>query len=116
MRYALLIYADESSWGDASEEDRRVGYQRYSEYGRWLGDQGWIRGGDQLASSASATCVRVEDGRTVTTDGPYAETTEQLGGFYLIETDDLDQAIEAASWLPAVERGTIEVRPIVEDG
>jgi hypothetical protein len=116
VKYALLIYTDEGAWDDASEEERRAAYERYTEYGKWLADQGWIRGGDQLASSASATCVRVEGGRTLTTDGPFAESKEQLGGFYLIETDNLDQAIEAASRLPAADRGTIELRPIVESG
>jgi hypothetical protein len=114
VRYALLIYADEGAWEDATEEERRSISRRYSDYGTWLADQGWIRGGDQFASSAAATCVRIEGGRTVATDGAFAETTEQLGGFYLIECDHLDQAIDAASRLPSAERGTIEVRPIVE--
>jgi hypothetical protein len=116
VRYALLIYADEDAWDGTSEEDRRDTYRRHADYWKWLEDRGWIRGGDQLASSASATCVRVEGERTVTTDGPFAESKEQLGGFYLIECDNLDQAIDAASRVPAAARGAIEVRPIVESG
>src|SRR5207247_5684113 len=107
-------YAEEGAWEDTTEEERRAVYQRYSDYGTWLAGQGWIRGGDQLASSASATCVRIEAGRTVSTDGPFAETKEQLGGFYLIECDNLDQALEAAAKLPAANGGSVEVRPVVE--
>jgi hypothetical protein len=114
MKYALLIYASEDTWTELSEEDREAVYGRYMEFGKWLADRGWARGGEQLASTSSATCVRLRDGKTFTTDGPYAETKEQLGGFYLIECENLDQAIEASSRIPAVERGTIEVRPVVE--
>jgi hypothetical protein len=116
MRYALLIYADEAGWDARSDDERRSEYRRYEEFGGWLTERGWLRGGDQLAGSSSATCVRVEGGRTAATDGPFAETKEQLGGFYLIECDNLDQAIEAASRIPAAEHGTIEVRPITGGG
>jgi hypothetical protein len=116
VKYALLIYAEESAWEDAPDDERRAVHQRYTNYGKWLADQGWVRGGEELASSSLATCVRVQDGRTMTTDGPFTETKEQLGGFYLIECDNLDQAIEAASRLPAADRGIIEVRPVVESG
>ena len=116
MKYALLIYAEEGDWDSASDEEKQAVYAKYRALGEWLGERGWMRGGDELASSSSATCVRVENGRTTTSDGPFAETKEQLGGFYLIECDNLDQAIDAASRIPAAERGTIEVRPIVENG
>ncbi|HEY7282594.1 MAG TPA: YciI family protein [Actinomycetota bacterium] len=116
MRYALLIYGEEGDWDSATDEERQAVYGRYRDFGSWLEERNWIRGGEELASSSSATCVRVENGRTATTDGPFAETKEQLGGFYLIDCDNLDQAIEAASRIPAATRGTIEVRPIVENG
>jgi hypothetical protein len=73
-----------------------------------------MRGGDALEPTTVATSVRVREGEVLTTDGPFAETKEQLGGFYLIECDNLDQAIEAASRIPAARGGTIEVRPIAE--
>jgi hypothetical protein len=73
-----------------------------------------MRGGDALQATATATSVRVRDGKTMTTDGPFAETKEQLGGFYMVDCDNLDQAIEAASRIPAARGGTIEVRPIAE--
>jgi hypothetical protein len=116
VRYALLIYAEEGDWDSAADGEKQAVYAKYRELGDWLRERDWMRGGDELASSSTATSVRVEGGRTVTTDGPFAETKEQLGGFYLIECDNLDQAIEAASRIPAAERGTIEVRPIVETG
>jgi hypothetical protein len=116
VKYALLIYGEEGLWEGASETDREAMYQRHAEFGKWLAEKGWIRGGEELALSSSATCVRVEDGRTVTTDGPFVEAKEQLGGFYLVECDDLDQAIEAAGRLPGADTGTIEVRPIVDTG
>ena len=112
VRYALLIYGEEGIWAAASDEERAATYRQHADYGTWLRGRGWLRGGEELAGSSSATCVRVEDGRTLSTDGPVAETDEQLGGFYLIECDDLDQAIEAASHLPTSDRGTVEVRPI----
>ena len=116
MKYALLIYGIEEDWDSAPDDEKQAIHAKYREFGDWLGERGWMRGGDELASSSSATSVRRENGRTVTTDGPYAETKEQLGGYYLIECDNLDQAIDAASRIPGAERGTIEVRPIVEHG
>jgi hypothetical protein len=114
VKYALLIYGQESAWQDMAEEELLATYRQYDEFGKWLAEQGWARGGEELSSTSSATSVRLENGRAVTTDGPFAETKEQLGGFYLIECDNLDQAIDAASRLPGIQRGTIEVRPVVE--
>jgi hypothetical protein len=114
MKYALLIYGQEAAWKELSEEDRDAAYREYMEFGKWLADRGWARGGEELASTSSATSVRMRDGEAVATDGPFAETKEQLGGFYLIECENLDQAIQAASRLPGIQRGTIEVRPVVD--
>jgi hypothetical protein len=115
MRYALLIYADESIWESMGDEGRAQMYEEHGTFGAWLEEKGWIRGGEELGSTKSATTVRVRDGEVLTTDGPFAETKEQLGGLYLIECENLDQAIEAASRLPGVDRGSsVEVRPVVE--
>jgi hypothetical protein len=88
--------------------------QKWDDYGKWLTDKGWIRGGDALQPSAQATTVRVRKGETLSTDGPFAETKEQLGGYYEVECQNLDQAIEAASRIPSAPTGSIEVRPIME--
>ena len=114
MRYLLLIYGNEAEWGNMAAGDQASEYQAYEDYGKWLTEKGWMRGGDALQGTATATSVRVRDGKTVTTDGPFAETKEQLGGFYMIDCDNLDQAIDAASRIPAARGGTIEVRPIAE--
>jgi hypothetical protein len=114
MRYALLIYGDEAAWEAAGEEGRQEMYEAYGKYAAWLGEKGWMRGGEELPSTKTATTVRVRDGKTLSTDGPFAETKEQLGGFFLIECDDLDQAIEAASRIPSALTGSIEVRPLVD--
>ena len=113
MKYALLIYGIEEDWDSAPDDEKQAIHAKYREFGDWLGERGWMRGGDELASSSSATSVRRENGRTVTTDGPYAETKEQLGGYYLIEAKDLDEATKIAARVPSASTGTIEVRPVV---
>jgi hypothetical protein len=114
VKYLLLIYGDESAWGSATPEDQQAEFQAYAEYTQWLQDSDLMRAGDALHPTSTATTVRVRDGKTLTTDGPFAETKEQLGGFYLIESDNLDKALEAAAKLPAAKGGSVEVRPIVE--
>ncbi|MFB3738986.1 MAG: YciI family protein [Candidatus Velamenicoccus archaeovorus] len=114
MKYALLIYADESVWESMGGEGRARMYEEHGRFAAWLEEKGWIRGAEELGSTKSATTVRIREGELLTTDGPFAETKEQLGGFYLIGCENLDQAIEAASRLPGVDRGTIEIRPVVE--
>ena len=114
MKYALLIYGIEEDWDSAPDDEKQAIHAKYREFGDWLGERGWMRGGDELASSSSATSVRRENGRTVTTDGPYAETKEQLGGYYLIEARDLNDAIQIASKIPSARIGSVEVRPIME--
>ena len=112
-QYLLLIYGDESAWANASEEDMAQMMKGYGEYTQWLADQGWMRGGDALHGTDQATSVRESGGERVVSDGPFAETKEQLGGYYLIEVDNLDDAIEAAGRCPGARFGTIEVRPIM---
>ena len=113
MRYLLLIYTDETADQGTPEEFEAM-MQEYGAFGQWLAEAGIGRGGEALQSVQTATTVRVRDGRTLTTDGPFAETKEQLGGFYLVDAADLDQAIEAASRIPGARHGAVEVRPIVE--
>jgi hypothetical protein len=114
VKYILLIYGDESGWQSFTPEQQAAETQAYEDFGKWLTEKGWMRGGDALQASATATAVRVREGKTVTTDGPFAETKEQLGGYYMVECDNLDQAIEAAAKIPAARGGTIEVRPIMD--
>jgi hypothetical protein len=111
MQYALLIYGDEREWTEVSDSDKAAMYAEYEKFGRMLEERGAIRGGAELVATSAATTVRATGGETLVTDGPFAETTEQLGGFYLVEAADLDEAIEYAKALPA---GTVEVRPVVE--
>jgi hypothetical protein len=110
MEFALLIYANEKAWESAGEEERRATYAEHERFMTMLQDRGAARGGAELASTTSARTLRHGGGELSVTDGPFAETAEQLGGFYLIEADSLDQALELARELPA---GVVEVRPIV---
>jgi hypothetical protein len=112
MRYMLLIYGDERAWASAPAEMQAAGYQQYTDYSDWLREKGWMVAGDPLRDTGQATSVRVQDGERVVTDGPFAETKEQLGGYYIIQTDNLDDAIEAAARCPGAHTGTIEVRPM----
>src|ERR687889_1247054 len=114
MRYALLIYASEQDWANQSEEEAQAVNQEYMAFTKDIIDRGLMKGGEALQATATATTVRVRDGETLTTDGPFAETKEQLGGFYLVDCKDLDEAIEVAARIPDVRRGSIEVRPIME--
>ena len=115
MQYLLLINDDESHWGDMPEDERNAIYAEYGTYTEELQSRGILVGANQLQPSATATVVHVEDGKTLTTDGPFAETKEVLGGFYLYEADDLDNALEIAARIPAARMGgAVEVRPIVE--
>jgi hypothetical protein len=112
MRYMLLIYGDEKAWASAPSEMQAAGYQLYTDYSDWLREKGWMLAGDPLRDTGQATSVRVHEGERVVTDGPFAETKEQLGGYYIIQTDNLDDAIEAAARCPGAQTGTIEVRPL----
>lgn len=115
MRYMLLIYGDEAAFAGMDPGQVSETMQEYEKYSTWLEEKGWIRAGDPLADTGQATTVRMRDGKTLTTDGPFAETKEQLGGYYIVECANLDEAIEAAAKLPAVAAGgSVEVRPIVD--
>ena len=114
MRYALLIYASEQDWANQSEEESQAVNQEYMAFTKDIIDRGLMKGGEALQPTSTATTVRVRDGETLTTDGPFAETKDQLGGFYLVDCRDLDEAIEVAAGIPDARRGSIEVRPIME--
>lgn len=114
MRYMLLIYDDEVTGTPASEEEGAAEMARWMAYTEEIVAEGIMRGGEALEPTSTATTVRVREGDAQMTDGPFAETREQLGGFYLIECDTLDQAVEAARRIPSVGRGSVEVRPIME--
>ena len=114
MQYMLLIYGDQSSWDDRSEEERGQIFQAYGAFTQELQDSGAMVAGDALEPTETATTVRVQDDEVLTTDGPFAETKEQLGGYYLIEAKDLNDALQVASRIPSAKLGTVEVRPIQE--
>ena len=114
MRYALLIYASEQDWASQSEEESQAVNQEYMAFTKDIIDRGLMKGGEALQPTSTATTVRVRNGETLTTDGPFAETKDQLGGFYLVDCKDLDEAIEVAAGIPDARRGSIEVRPIME--
>jgi hypothetical protein len=113
MQYMLLIHSGDApeKWDTLSEDEQKAVMGEYFAIGQTSG----VTGGDQLQPVETATTVRVEDGRTLTTDGPFADTKEALGGYYLFEADGLDAAIEVAARIPAARMGgAIEVRPVVE--
>jgi hypothetical protein len=117
MRYALLIYDTDTANPSPQAPDPAVWSEvnaAYDAYTRMLRDRGAYLGGEALQPVPTATTVRVKDGRTVTTDGPFAETKEALGGFYLVEAKDLDEALEFAAACPGARFGSMEVRPIWE--
>jgi hypothetical protein len=114
MQYLLLIYDEESIWENMAEEERNHLYGEYMAFTQELKDAGAYVTADQLQPTAAATSVRIRDDEPLVTDGPFAETKEQLGGFYLIEVDSLDEAIEWAAKIPSARVGTIEVRPVVQ--
>jgi len=113
MEYLLLIYNSEAETGKMSEAERGVMYQEFMALTKSMQQSGHHRAGQQLQPIATATTVRVRDGKRLVTDGPFAETREQLGGFYWIEAKDLDEALAIAERVPSARWGSVEVRPIV---
>lgn len=113
MRYLLLIYGPPRP-DDIPEEAMAAEMAAYGAFTQEAIERGLYKGGEALEPSATATTVRVRNGQTLTTDGPFAETKEELGGYYLLDCPDLDVAIEMATKIPEVERGSIEIRPIWE--
>ncbi|MEM9727383.1 MAG: YciI family protein [Myxococcota bacterium] len=112
MQYLLLIYENERDMMARDDTARATYMQEYREFTADVREKGKFVAGDALQPTQTATSVRVRDGKTLTTDGPFAETKEQLGGYYLVNADDLDEAIAIAARIPSARNGTIEVRPI----
>jgi hypothetical protein len=112
MRYLLMICSDESEITSLGPEEGAAMLAEYAAFGEEMSHRGVLQGGERLRPSADATTVQVRDGRVLTADGPFAETKEQVGGYYVVDCKDLDEAIEVSSKIPGARLGTIEVRPI----
>ena len=112
MEYLLMLYSDQSQWSKMTPEQQQQGIAAYGAYGEALKKAGALKGSNRLQPPSSATTVRVANGKQEVLDGPYADSKEPLGGYYLIEAADLDAAIAWAARCPGASHGTIEVRPI----
>jgi hypothetical protein len=112
MQYLLMIYAAEGGWNAMPPEAQKAGVAAYTAYTEALRKAGVLLGSNRLKDTDTATTVRLANGKTIVEDGPFAETKEQLGGYYLIEAPDLDAAIAWAARCPGASHGTMEVRPI----
>jgi hypothetical protein len=113
MQYLLLIYRNEAELSKMDPDARQKMTAEYGAYTQSIVQSGHFKAGDGLQPSTTATTVRVRDGKVMTTDGPFAETREQLGGYYLVEAKDLDTALDLAARIPGARNGSIEVRPIM---
>ncbi len=115
MQYLLLIYGNEGAWEDMKDHERNGHFQAYGKFTADIKASKHFLGGDALQSIKTATTVRVRDGKTQTTDGPFAETREQLGGYYMVDAKDLDEAVKIAARIPdaSIGSGCIEIRPVM---
>ena len=113
MKYMLLIYHDESTWDGYTEAERQQIYGEYRELVQELAAQGKYLVGDELQPTPTASSVKVRDGKQMVTDGPFAETREALGGFFLVEVANRDEAVSIAARIPSASTGTVEVRPVM---
>jgi len=113
MKYALLIYSNEAEDAKMTEEEQQVDMSKYFALHEEVEKSGKLVGGEALTPTAMATTVRLQNNKTLSTDGPFAETKEQLGGFYLLDCKDLDEAIAWAAKVPAAKHGSVEVRPVM---
>jgi len=114
MQYILLIYENEAAAKARSAEETRKIMGEYMTLTAAIKQSGHMRAGEPLEPTSTATTVRLKEGKTIRTDGPFAETREQLGGFYIVEAKDLDEAVNLAARLPAARWGSIEVRPLMK--
>ena len=114
MRYLMTIYVDESRYARMTPEESAELMQAYGRFGTEAQSAGVLLGGEGLQPTATATTVRVRDGETLLTDGPFAETREQLGGYYLLDCADLDEANRWAARIPDAANGAVEVRPVMD--
>jgi hypothetical protein len=113
MQYLLMIYRNEAELGKLGAAERKQMMADYGAFTQSIVQSGHFKSGDGLQPTTTATTVRVRDGKTMTTDGPFAETREQLGGYYLIDAKDLDTALAIAARIPGAKTGSIEVRPVM---
>ena len=113
MQYLLMIYRNEAELGKMSPAERKQMTAEYGTFTQSIIQSGHFKAGDGLQPTTTATTVRVREGKTLTTDGPFAETREQLGGYYLIDAKDLDTALAVAARIPGAKTGSIEVRPVM---
>jgi hypothetical protein len=114
MQYMLLIYSSEQAWQSASDDERKGMMGEYRKLAEDLRESGSFVAGDELDSASTAKTVTVQDGNRLVTDGPFAETKETLGGFYLVEAASEEQALEWAARIPAARHGKVEVRPVAQ--
>jgi len=112
MQYLLMIYQSEAEYGKIDAATNKEILEEYGAFTQGIIQSGNFKAADRLQPTTTATTVRVRDGKTLTTDGPFAETREQLGGYYLVEAKDLDTALAIAARIPSARYGSIEVRPI----
>jgi hypothetical protein len=112
MQYLMMIYQNEADYGKIDAATSKKMLEEYGAFTQSIIQSGSFKGGDRLQPTTTATTVRVRDGKTLTTDGPFAETREQLGGYYLVDAKDLDAALAIAARIPGARFGSIEVRPI----
>ena len=113
MRYLLLIYTPEMTMPPAPAEGRKM-MTAYAEFTQDIHERGLMESGEALQPTSTATTVKVRNGERIITDGPFAETREQLGGYYLLNCKDLDEALDCAARIPGAQVGSVEVRPILE--
>jgi hypothetical protein len=113
MQYMCLIYDDEQVWQGMSEDEKNAVFGEYNVFTESIKSSGNFLAGDALQPTSTATTVRIRNDETLTTDGPFAETKEQLGGYYLIEAKDADEALAIAARIPSAKYGSIEVRPVI---
>jgi len=115
VKFMALIYGDETTWETLSDAEREAAYARYGAFADDARAAGVLAGGKELAPTRDATTVRVRDGETLVTDGPYAEVKEALGGFFLLECESVEAAVEHAARIPGAKHGAVEVRPTYVD-
>ena len=113
MRYAVLLYASDEAWAALSPAEQAAVHARYAEFEAAARASGALVEGAELRPAATATTVRVRDGDTLVSDGPFAETREQLGGFFVVDCESLDEAIELAAQVPVAATASVEIRPLV---
>jgi hypothetical protein len=115
VKFMTLIYSDEDVWDSFSDEDREAAYDRYRAFADDAREAGVMLGGNELGPTRDATSVRVREADTLVTDGPYAEVKEALGGYFVLECDSMDEAVDWAARIPGAHHGAVEVRPIYVD-